>query len=844
MRKRILVVVVLATVFCLAQSQTAHHTFRIADGSFLLDGKPFTIISGEMHFARIPCECWRDRLRMAKAMGVNTIATYVFWNYQEPQEGQFNFAGNADVAAFVRTAQEEGLWVLIRPSVYACAEWEFGGYPWWLLKKAGLTVRSRNEEFLRLTRRYFHELGAQLAPLQITHGGNIIMVQLENEYGSYDKDKEYLALNKQIMRDSGFDVEFYTCDGPTQLPSGYLAGVLPAVNGLDDVKQVQTLVNTYHDGKGPYFIAEWYPAWFDVWGQPHHVVPASEYVATLDSVLSHGLSINMYMLHGGTTRGFMNGANVNDRDPYEPQISSYDYDAPIDEAGNATPKYMAFRDVIKKHLPPGTTLPEVPAKKRSLTYGTMNLRETAGLFANLPEPVVSDQPLTFEELNQPYGYVVYRTHVTGPMQGILKCEKLRDFAIVYVNGTKLAVLDRRLKQDSMQVALPAGDVRIDILVENLGRINYGPYLNDNHKGILGGVTLNHQLLKGWNNYSLPMESCPAWQYGPREHPEGPVLRKAEFMLLDDTADTYLDMTNWGKGVAWVNGHNLGRYWSIGPQQTLYVPGAWLKHGRNEVAVFEMLEDGQSSLPTIAAPILNEMGNPAVQIQCVIDDGTHRPLVHFRNAGRDYPIRYTLDGSEPLASSPQFASDIPVTQPIHLAARAFRNGVGSNEIAHADVVPSLTTGRPIVLKTPYSSKYPASGAYGLTDAFQGSSNRKDGFWQGFEGDDLDATVDLGKVHELSRLSCGFLQDTRSWIFFPSSVEFFVSSDGRTFASAGRTEQSTVTADQPASVKRFEQGLHNVRARYVRVVAKNIGVLPAWHSGKDNKAWLFVDEFSAE
>ncbi|HTO94827.1 MAG TPA: beta-galactosidase family protein, partial [Bacteroidota bacterium] len=382
------------------------HTFRIDRGNFLLDGRPMQIISGEMHFARIPRECWRDRLRMARAMGLNTIATYVFWNYQEPEPGKYNFGGNADVAAFVRTAGEEGLWVIIRPSPYACAEWEFGGYPWWLLNEKNISVRSKDPRFLDLCTAYYGELGRQLAPLQITRGGNIIMVQIENEYGSYGSDKEYLARNRDIVRNAGFDVELYTCDGPSQMGAGYLPGVLPAVNGLDDTAQVRNLINKYHDGTGPYFIAEWYPAWFDSWGMEHHVVPAKEYLAPLDAILSAGYSINMYMVHGGTTRGFMNGANYDGRQPYAPQTSSYDYDAPIDESGNATPKFMAFREVIARHLPPGTQLPAVPARKPAIAVPEFSLAGVTDLLARLPEPVAAERPLSFEDLRQGYGYVL------------------------------------------------------------------------------------------------------------------------------------------------------------------------------------------------------------------------------------------------------------------------------------------------------------------------------------------------------------------------------------------------------------------------------------------------------
>ncbi len=602
---RTIILFALAALMFSAADAQKKHTFKIDDGHFLLDGKPFQIISGEMHFARIPQEYWRARFKMARAMGLNTIATYVFWNYHEPEPGKFNFEGNADVAKFVKTAQEEGLWVIVRPSPYACAEWEFGGYPWWLQEEKGLKVRSKDPRFIELSTRYFNQLGKQLTPLQITRGGNIIMVQLENEYGSYDKDKEYLALNKDIIRKAGFDVDLYTCDGPTQMPNGYLPGLLPAVNGLDNVKEVKALINKYHDNKGPYFIAEWYPAWFDSWGLEHHVVPAADYVGRLDTILSSGVSINMYMVHGGTTRGFMNGANMSARDPYAPQTSSYDYDAPINEAGNATPKFMAFREVIMKHLPPGVTLPEVPAPAKSVALPGITLTEHASLLENLPEPVLSDRPLTFEDLKQGYGYVLYRTMVKGPVKGLLNIQYVRDYAIVLVNGKRVALLDRRLRQDSVEVDLPAGDVTLDIFVENNGRINYGPFLNDNRKGITERVTLAGKELTGFRMYKFPCEDFSSLKFKKGDVSGAPVVRRGTF-VVNDLGDSYLDMRQWGKGAAWLNGQSLGRYWNIGPQQTLYIPAPWLKKGKNELIVLDLLEASQGETQGLPAPILDQL----------------------------------------------------------------------------------------------------------------------------------------------------------------------------------------------------------------------------------------------
>jgi beta-galactosidase len=589
-----------------ANAQKIQHTFNLSDTTFLLDGKPFQIISGEMHYPRIPRECWQDRMKAAKAMGLNTIGTYVFWNVHEPQKGKYDFQGNNDVAEFVRVAQREGLWVILRPSPYVCAEWEFGGYPYWLQNEDGLVVRSTEPVYMNAYRNYIKEVGKQLAPLQINHGGNILMVQVENEYGFYGADKEYLEINRKIFVDAGFDGLLYTCDPPSTIKNGCLPGLLPGVNGLDKPDEVKKIVRTYHEGEGPFFIAEWYPAWFDWWGTKHHTVPAENYAPRLDAVLAAGISINMYMFHGGTTRGFMNGANYNDQNPYEPQISSYDYDAPLDEAGNPTAKFIAFRNIIVKHLAAGQILPDVPTKRSTITIPEITLNSVVSLFDVLPSPKTNLKPLTFEKLNQDYGFVLYRTILNKPKSGLLKIKDLRDYGIVFINGERVGVLDRRLRQDSLNLDLPAGKVTLDILVENLGRINFGPYLLKNTKGITEKVLLNKEELTGWEMFSLPFDNIQSIKIdGKLQVKNTPVLRKGTFNL-QKLGDTYMDMRAWGKGCVWVNGHHLGRYWEIGPQQTIYVPAEWLKIGENEIIVLELLKSEQTHLKGLEMPILDSL----------------------------------------------------------------------------------------------------------------------------------------------------------------------------------------------------------------------------------------------
>lgn len=593
----------------LSSAQSGKHSFSLSDNAFLLDGKPFQMISGEMHYPRVPREAWRQRMRMAKAMGLNTIGTYVFWNLHEPQKGRFDFSGNNDIAAFVKTAQEEGLWVILRPSPYVCAEWEFGGYPYWLQNEKGLVVRSKEPQYLKEYRDYIIQVGRQLAPLQVNHGGNILMVQIENEYGSYGEDKDYLGINRKLFIEAGFDGLLYTCDPGSDVGRGHLPGLLPAVNGIDDPGKVKELVNKNHNGKGPYYIAEWYPAWFDWWGTQHHRVAPENFMGRFDSVLAAGISINMYMFHGGTTRDFMNGANYRDNTPFEPQTSSYDYDAPVDEAGNATPKFMKFREVIQKHLPAASSLPDVPAAKPVISIPAITFSNAASIFEVLPKPKTAPAPLTFEDLNQPYGFVLYRTTLAGGKTGNLAVTDLRDYAIVFVNGKKIGTLDRRLNQKDMNLSLPKGQVVLDILVENLGRINYGPYLLENKKGITKSLTFQEKALTGWKMYPLPFDNIHALSIQKNTTAAtAPLIRKGSFQL-ESVGDTYLDFSNWGKGSVWVNGHNLGRYWSVGPQQTVYVPVEWLKKGRNEIVVLELLKPEQAHLEGIQKPILNRLKNP-------------------------------------------------------------------------------------------------------------------------------------------------------------------------------------------------------------------------------------------
>jgi beta-galactosidase len=544
---------------------------------------------------------------MARAMGLNTVSTYVFWNYHEPAPGEFDFTTERrDLAAFVRTAQEEGLSVIVRPGPYVCAEWEFGGYPWWLLQEENLEVRGQDPRFLEACRRFLLRLGEQLAPLQITRGGPIILVQVENEYGSYGSDRGFMQKTAEMIRAAGFEVPLFTADGPGQCRNGFLPGILPGINGESRFSALRDTVGKFHGGEGPYFIPEYYPGWLDHWGEEHSVVPYTAFLGEYDTLLAAGASVVLYMFHGGTTFGFMNGANSTREKPIQPQPTSYDYDAPLDEAGRPTPKYHALRRVIRRHLPPDTVVPEIPDTNRIITFPPVPLPGSASL-ADVPcVPRVTDHPLTMEEIGQGYGWIVYRTTLPGPGGGILRIGKLRDFALVFVNGHRVAVLDRRHGQDSVRLDVNRPESRLEIVVENLGRINYGRGMTDNRKGILSDVSYGGSVLKEWEILGVPPEKVPT--VTTREHriTTAPSVRRGT-VTIDDSADTFFDMRGWGKGAVWVNGHCLGRFWTIGPQQTLYVPGPWLRKGDNEIFVLDLLQDSAAAVTPVSAPILNSLG---------------------------------------------------------------------------------------------------------------------------------------------------------------------------------------------------------------------------------------------
>jgi len=592
--KRLLILYLCLVYLTMQNAVSQPHSFTAANHGFLLDGKPFQIISGEMHYPRIPREYWRDRFKKAKAMGLNTVCTYVFWNVHEPKPGKFNFKANADVAGFVRMAQEEGLWVIVRPGPYVCSEWEFGGYPAWLLKNPNLVVRSLDKRFTAYVERYMRRLGEQLGPLMLSRGGPIIMAQVENEYGSYGHDHAYMAWSEKVLKESGFDCQLYTSDGSSRamLSGGTLPHLPATINFGGDAPGQFANLEAFRPG-GPRMNAEFWCGWFDHWGSPHSGTSAEGHRKDLEWMLGKGYSVNFYMFHGGTNPGFMAGANWDGR--YEPDTTSYDYDAPLNEAGEPTAKFEAFRSAIQAHLK--TKLPDLPVPINKISIPPIDLKPFAGISQAIVRKAVSRKPKTMEEMDQAYGFILYRKTV-APGEGELRLEGLSDYALVMADGRPLGELIRS-RQTALNVRF-AKETKLEILVHNLGRINFGHKISTERKGILGGVFLGDNEIVDWESCSIPCDGLK--QIKPAEHLQGgPTFYKGSFDL-DVLGDTYLDMRGWGIGAVWVNGRNIGRYWHIGPQQALFLPGAWLRKGKNEVVVLDLLDRPKRTLQGVIEPI--------------------------------------------------------------------------------------------------------------------------------------------------------------------------------------------------------------------------------------------------
>lgn len=588
-----------------AQAATPARGFEVSGHGFLKDGKPYQVISAEMHYVRIPRAYWRDRLHKAKAMGLNTITTYAFWNAHEPRPGVYDFSGQKDLAAFIRAAQAEGLDVILRPGPYVCAEWELGGYPSWLLKDRTTLLRSTEPKYTAAVERWINRLGQEVKPLLLKNGGPIVAVQLENEYGAFGDDKAYLEGLEATYRRAGLaDGVLFTSNQASDLAKGSLPHIPSVVNfgsgGAE--KSVAKLEEFRPDGLR--MVGEYWAGWFDKWGEDHHETDGAKEAEELRFMLKRGYSVSLYMFHGGTTFGWMNGADSHTGKDYHPDTTSYDYNAPLDEAGNPRYKYGLLASVISEVT--GKPAAPTPAATVAKTFPISSVKRAASLWRDLPEPVRADRPLTFEELDQNHGYVLYRVPLRPGKGGALVLKGVHSYAQVYVDQKLVGVIDRRLDQDTVELPARSGAATLDILVENTGRVNYSRAIRTEQAGLTGEVTFDGAPLKDWRMYRLPMDDLSKLRMS-AEPCVGPCFYEVE-MKVDRPADTYLDMRGAHKGQVWLNEYNLGRYWSIGPVHTQYTPAPWMKPGSNRIVFFDLTGDSTERLTTVTAPIFGKVTN--------------------------------------------------------------------------------------------------------------------------------------------------------------------------------------------------------------------------------------------
>ena len=620
----------------------AQQTFTTAKNQFELNGKPFVIRAAELHYPRIPKEYWEHRIQMCKAMGMNTICIYLFWNLHEQQQGVYDFSGQNDVAAFVKLVQKNGMYCIVRPGPYVCAEWDMGGLPWWLLKKDDIQVRTIQDEFfMQSAAAYLKKAGEQLASLQIQKGGNIIMVQVENEYGVWGNDGTYMSKIRDLLRSSGFEkVQLFRCDWASNFDRYKVDDVASTLNfgaGANIEEQFKKFKTFNPDA--PLMCSEYWTGWFDQWGRPHETRGVESFLGSLKDMMDRKISFSLYMAHGGTSFGQWSGANA---PPYAPTVSSYDYDAPINESGQPTEKFYAIRNLLGNYLNEGETMAPLPeAKSELITIPAIHFKKKAILSENTGTPKLSVDPKPMEYFDQGWGRILYRIELpASSVERTLKIDDVHDYAVIYLDNKYIGKLDRRFNETSVRLPAFQKSAQLDILVETTGRVNYGKAIID-RKGINGKVYLNEggtdKELCNWKVYNFPVDA------GFQEKLKyenlkgtGPGWYKAEF-TLKKTADTYLDMRGWGKGMVWINGQNLGRYWKIGPTQTMFVPGTWLKKGTNTIIVFD--------LDSHANPVVNGITNPIFEM--VSDNSLlHRKEGETLNLADVKPVAEGSFGNEP------------------------------------------------------------------------------------------------------------------------------------------------------------------------------------------------------
>jgi beta-galactosidase len=587
------------------------HKFEARDHKFFIDGQPTLLVAGEMHFGRVQPEDWETRIRQAKAMGLNTISFYLFWNQLETKEGKFDFTGMTDVRRVLKLCQENGMWAVLRPGPYCCAEIEYGGIPSWTLKYPDVKIRTADPRWLGWCRKYLEQVYKQVGDLQVSKGGPLLMVQVENEFGiTGPTNNDYMVALTRVFKEAGFDGLLFTCDPTTRTWSRSelrVPGLMYGRNGLTSEQKIQQSAEAV--GDFPFYSPEIYTAWFSGWGDPiatkNSTIP--EITNSVTFLLDHNVSFCLYMFFGGSNFGFDNGC-----DEYLPVQTSYDYNAPVDEAGRTTEKYRALRDLLTARLK--INPPAAPAEPPVIEIPAIKLDQAEPLLQTLPRKpaLVSEKTVSMEDLNQDYGFVLYRKIFPNGLKGKLELKTAQDYTIVMVNGKAVGTSFVGDGLDSNKIELPetAGPATLDLLVYNLGRISVvvnaqSPDLA--RKGLIGGASLDGQELSGWQIYSLPFNSVDNFKASDAAH-AGPTFYRGTF-TLDKVGGTFLDMRNWSMGAVWVNGHNLGRFWDRGGLRSLFLPRQWLKQGWNEIIVLELHDAPKVAEVSGGTKIIEELPVP-------------------------------------------------------------------------------------------------------------------------------------------------------------------------------------------------------------------------------------------
>ncbi len=780
--KRITLAALLLAAPMTAMAAPATGTFTVGDKTFLLNGQPFVVKAAEVHYPRIPRPYWEHRIKMCKALGMNAVCIYIFWNIHEQQEGQFDFSGNNDVAEFCRLAQKNGMYVIVRPGPYVCAEWEMGGLPWWLLKKKDIKLRERDPYFMERVKIFEQKVGEQLSGLTIQNGGPIIMIQVENEYGSYGEDKPYVSEIRDCLRSIyGEKVALFQCDWSSNFTK----------NGLDD------LVWTMNFGTGanidqqfrrlgelrpnaPKMCSEFWSGWFDKWGARHETRPAKDMVEGMDEMLSKGISFSLYMTHGGTSFGHWAGANS---PGFAPDVTSYDYDAPINEYGLATPKFWELRKMMQKYS--DKKLPAVPkAPMPIITVPKFELTEFAPFLSAMTKPV-NGTLKTFEEMDMGWGTMMYSTRLPEIKNQSVLTGEFHDFAQVFIDKKYIGKIDRVKNEKSLTIPAVKKGAELIIIVEGMGRINFGRAIKD-FKGIVGNVTLSTDTdeaeivltPKNWMNVAIPDDyetaikaldmvksindqvasgkvkgSVPALAF--TQGYEGskkladimkPGYHRGYFNLKK-VGDTFLNFETWGKGQVYVNGHAMGRIWSIGPQQTLYVPGCWLKKGKNEIIVLDVVGPKEAVVWGQAEPELNKL-----QLE---KSNKHNNIGDKPDLNSATPVQFTVGGNSVVAKAGNGWQTFRFKAPQkgrYLAIECLSTQKDGDRVAIAEIYVQGTDGKRLSRepwKTKYANSEDEAGNHLGDKVFDLQEST---YWQTEKGASAPhlLVIDLGAVQTVSAL----------------------------------------------------------------------------------------------